>query len=87
MDSKDKEIGQQESELRVVNASSLKQREKVIKAQVAEIEELRAGLEQAKVAAAALQKSNLRMSEKSGTHIRTHVAPTNHHHTVTPSVL
>lgn len=46
--------------------ATLKQRERVIKAQLSEIESLRAAVDDANSTADALKKSNLRLTEKIG---------------------
>lgn len=66
LDDKNEELEQQNTDMKQATTATLKQRERVIKAQVAEIESLQASLEQANTSADALKKSNLRMTEKNG---------------------
>jgi hypothetical protein len=66
LDTKEELLEEKNAEMKETTAATLKQRDRVIKAQLAEIESLRAGADDANNTAAALQKSNIRLTEKIG---------------------
>lgn len=66
LDNKEELLEEKNAEIKESNAATLKQRDRVIKAQLAELESLRAAADEANNTAAALQKSNIRLTEKIG---------------------
>jgi hypothetical protein len=66
LDTKEEQLEEKSAEMKEATATTLKQRDRVIKAQLAELESLRAGMEESNTTAAALQKSNIRLTEKIG---------------------
>lgn len=66
LDTKEEQLEEKSAEMKEATAATLKQRDRVIKAQLAELESLRAGMEESNNTAAALQKSNIRLTEKIG---------------------
>lgn len=66
LDTKEELLEEKSAEFKDATAATLKQRDRVIKAQLAEIESLRAEMEESNNTAAALQKSNIRLTEKVG---------------------
>lgn len=66
LDTKEEQIEEKNAEMKEATAATLKQRDRVIKAQLAELESLRLAAEESNTTAAALQKSNIRLTEKIG---------------------
>lgn len=66
LDHKEEQLEEKNTEMKESTANTLKQRERVIKAQLGEIESLRASMEDTNNTTEVLKKSNLRLTEKIG---------------------
>lgn len=66
LDTKEEQLKEESLEMKEATAATLKQRDRVIKAQLSELESLRVNMEESNNTTAALQKSNIRLTEKIG---------------------
>lgn len=69
LDTKDEQLEEKNAEIKEATAANLKQRDRVIKAQLTELESLRVAAEESNNTVAVLQKSNIRLTEKIGMHL------------------